>query len=157
MTAGRRQRGFTYLAALFLVAIAGVGIATMAETWSNARQREKEVELLWTGDQFKQAIGLYYERTPAVSKRFPESLEDLVQDRRFATVQRYLRRVYADPVTGRTDWELIAAPQGGIQGVRSRSTKRPVGRMSSVAAYADWTFTYQPQTATLGTKAGPAP
>ncbi|MGB3934164.1 MAG: type II secretion system protein, partial [Burkholderiales bacterium] len=115
MSSGR-QRGFTYLAALFFVAVAGLGLAVTGELWSHARQREKETELAWVGQQFRQAIGLYYQRSPGAVKRYPERLEDLLEDKRYLTVQRYLRRVYADPITGKADWGLVPAPGGGIMG-----------------------------------------
>lgn len=138
------QRGFTYLAVMLFIALTGLGLATVAESWSHARQREKEAELLWVGNQFIQAIGLYYERSPGGTKRYPESLEDLLEDRRFLTTQRYLRRIYADPMTGKADWGLVQAPSGGIMGIRSRSTSRAVGRMALVSAYSQWEFSYSP-------------
>ena len=144
MTSSSRQGGFTYLAILFVVMITGLGIASLSESWSHARQREKEAELLWVGNQFKQAIGLYYERSPGAVKRYPEKLEDLLKDSRFIATQRYLRRIYADPITGKVDWDPIAAPGGGMMGVRSRSDKKPIGKMSTVSAHRDWEFVYEP-------------
>lgn len=120
----RQQSGFTYLMALLLVAVTSAGAASVAETWAHARQREKEAELIWIGNQFKQAIGLYYQRSPGTVKRYPEKLDDLLEDRRFLTVQRYLRRIYADPLTSKAEWELVPAPGGGFMGIRSRP---PVG------------------------------
>lgn len=145
MSSGSRQRGFTYLIALLLVAVAGAGFVSIAEIWSHARQREKEAELVWIGNQFKQAIALYYHRSPGAGKRYPERLEDLLEDRRFLTPQRYLRRIYVDPMTGKADWNLIAAPGGGFMGVRSLSTKVSLrGLDSSAASYRDWKFVYEP-------------
>lgn len=115
------QDGFTYLAALLLIAISAAALASVAEAWSHARQREKEAQLLWVGNQFKQAIGVYYQRSPGSVKRYPANLDDLVEDRRFATVQRYLRRIYLDPMTGKAEWEVIGAPGGGVMGVKSRA------------------------------------
>jgi type II secretory pathway pseudopilin PulG len=100
----RRHSGFTYLSALLLVAVTGASLAAFAETWSHARQREKERELQWIGNQFKQAIGLYYQRSPGRVKHYPESLDDLLEDKRFVSRQRYLRRIYPDPITGKPDW-----------------------------------------------------
>jgi len=123
MRSGRpgRQGGFTYVFALVLLAVMGVSASTVAQKWSEARQREKQAELLWVGNQFRQAIGLYYHRSPGAAKQFPRALEELLDDKRFQTRQRYLRRIYADPYTGKPDWEPIHAPSGGIMGVRSAS------------------------------------
>jgi hypothetical protein len=80
------------------IALAGTGVI-----WHTQSRREKERELLFVGDQFRRAIGLYYERSPG-AKRFPKGLEDLVLDRRYPNTQRYLRRLYADPVGGTSGW-----------------------------------------------------
>lgn len=150
-----RQRGFTYLTALLLVAAVGSSLAAVGGLWSQASQREKESELLWIGEQFRQAIGLYYQRSPGAAKRYPEKLEDLLEDRRFLTVQRYLRRIYVDPMTSKGQWDLIAAPGGGIMGVRSLSDGRPVRERGGARRYADWTFIYEPPPAISA--AGPRP
>jgi type II secretory pathway pseudopilin PulG len=143
MSSGK-QRGFTYLAVLFLVALAGLGLAATGESWSHSRQREKEAELAWIGEQFRQAIGVYYQRTPGAVKRYPEKLEDLLEDKRYPTVQRYLRRVYADPMTGKADWGLIAAPGGGIMGVKSSSTAKSIRLLKDASRYSEWQFVYEP-------------
>ena len=132
MASGRRERGFTYLYALLMVAVGGVTLAAFAGAWSHAREREKQAELRWIGNQFRQAVGLYYERSPGAVKRYPEKLEDLREDKRFVTTQRYLRRIYADPTTGRADWRTVPAPGGGVMGVRSGEAEfvyRPVARL----------------------------
>src|SRR5216684_3886243 len=93
-----RQSGFTYICALLLVAILAAALAATGEVWSRSRQREKEAQLIWIGNQFTQAIGLYYQRSPGTVKRYPEKLEDLLEDRRYLSGQRYLRRIYPDPM-----------------------------------------------------------
>ncbi|MFY9316607.1 MAG: type II secretion system protein, partial [Burkholderiales bacterium] len=69
--------------------------------------------------------------------------EDLLEDKRYLTVQRYLRRVYADPITGKADWGLVPAPGGGIMGVYSTAAAKPV-RDLGAASYRDWKFAYEP-------------
>lgn len=146
--------GFTYLGLLFLIAIMGISMAGASCLWSVSSQREKERELLFVGDQFRQAIGLYYERTPGVVKRYPQSLEVLLKDSRYVTTQRYLRRIYSDPMTGRAEWGVIEAPGGGIMGVYSLSKAasikkgnfREVDRIfEGKEKYDDWKFVYIPQ------------
>jgi type II secretory pathway pseudopilin PulG len=151
---GRRaQRGFTYLAAMVLVALLGAGLAAYGETWTHAQQRGKEAELIWIGNQFREAIGLYYQRTPGAVKHFPRNLDDLLEDKRFLTRQRYLRRLYADPFTGKNEWGLVQAPGGGIAGVYSRAEGRSIGRavigrgvatLPHGVAYKEWKFAYEP-------------
>ena len=117
----KKQSGFTYLAILFAIAIAGVVLAETGINWSQAGQREKERELLFVGNQFRQAIALYYERTPGAAKSYPAKLEELLADGRYNPPQHYLRKLYRDPVTNLQKWGLIIAPEGGIMGVHSLS------------------------------------
>lgn len=147
------QRGYTYIALLVAVAVIGIGLAATSEVWSQSRQREKEQELLFSGEQFRQAIGLYYERTPGAVKRYPEKLQDLLEDKRHLPPQRHLRKIYADPMTGKTDWALVPAPGGGFMGVHSRSDGTPLKSANFAEAhasfegarqYSQWRFVYQP-------------
>jgi type II secretory pathway pseudopilin PulG len=156
MSAGSRQQGFTFAGALLLVAVLGAGMAAYGEIASHAAQREKEQELLFIGDQFRQAIRAYYERTPGAVKRFPPTLDELLQDKRHPMPQRHLRRLYADPMTGKAQWGLVAAPEGGIMGVHSLSEAPPVKTggfalrdraLEGAGRYADWQFNYRPATA----------
>ena len=154
MSSGKRaQRGFTYLAMLIAVALIGVGLVAGSEVWSHSRQREKEQELLFIGEQVRRAIGQYYERTPGAVKRYPEKLQDLLEDKRYVTRQRYLRRLYVDPMTGKPEWGVVAAPEGGVMGVYSLSTEKPVKAANfsqelmafeGAQHYNQWRFIYQP-------------
>jgi type II secretory pathway pseudopilin PulG len=153
MSAGSRQEGFTLAGALILIAVLGAGMAAYGEIASHAAQREKEQELLFVGNQFRQAIRTYYEQTPGAVRRFPQTLEELLQDKRHPMPQRHLRRLYADPITGKPQWGLIAAPEGGIMGVHSLSEARPIktagfaGRdraLADTGRYSDWYFSYVP-------------
>jgi type II secretory pathway pseudopilin PulG len=141
MSSGKCQSGFTYLTALLLVAVTGFGLAAISEAWSHARLREKETELVWIGNQFRQAIALYYNRSSGPVGRYPPTLDDLIEDRRFPNPQRYLRR------------GLIKAPDGGIMGIYSTSTRAPVKTVhnertgvtyTETAGYSGWAFVYAP-------------
>jgi type II secretory pathway pseudopilin PulG len=151
---GGRERGFTYLWILFAVAILGASLGAAAESWTTAQRREKERQLLFVGNQYQQAIGRYFEATPGPAKRFPPSLEALLKDPRFPGTQRYLRKLYPDPVTGSDEWGLVEAPGGGILGVYSLSEARPlkVAHFSGDAKdfegrekYSEWVFVYRPK------------
>jgi len=138
---------------MFAVAIAGLLLAAGSEVWLQSRQREREKELLFAGAQFREAIRLYYERTPGTVKRYPQKLEELLDDRRYLSLQRYLRKIYADPMTGSKQWGRVAAPGGGIMGVYSLSDKSPVKSanfdsgnegLTGGSRYSDWKFVYEP-------------
>ncbi len=144
------QRGFTYLGLLFLVAIMGLALTAVSEVWSTTAKREKELELLFVGQAFVQAIGDYYQATPEAAKKLPEKLEDLLEDKRSLVLLRHLRRMYVDPMTGTTDWGLIRVGNLGIAGVYSQSTDRPLRRAGSIGtlsladahSYQEWKFSY---------------
>lgn len=121
MAARHRQRGFTYLGVLFLVAAMGAVLASAGTIWHTARQHEKERELLYIGAQFRKAIRQYREQSPGEVKQYPGTLDNLLEDRRHAVVRRHLRKVFVDPMTGKAEWGLLQADQGGIWGVHSLS------------------------------------
>ena len=146
-----RQSGFTYLAILFAIAIIGVALAVTGTNASQESQREKEIELLYIGNQYRQAIMLYYERTPGAVKRYPAKLEDLLADSRFIQKQHYLRKLYRDPITNQSQWGLVMSPEGGIMGVHSLSEATPLKSANfdypnnvfeRANSYAGWVFAY---------------
>jgi type II secretory pathway pseudopilin PulG len=148
-----REQGFTYLGLMVMVLIMGVVLATAGVVWHFAMKREKEQELLFVGNQFRQAIKLYYENAPAQAQRYPAKLEDLLADPRYPSTRRYLRKIYADPITGTTTWGLVKGPNGEILGIRSLSKKEPVKKSNFSSAdkqfenkkmYTDWVFMYAP-------------
>src|SRR5205823_6154307 len=104
-------------------------------------------------NEFRQAITAYYEHTPGIVKRYPQKLEDLLEDKRYPMAKRYLRRLYADPMTGKAQWGLMQAPGGGIMGVYSPSEAAPIKSagfskanqsLADAAQYQDWKFFYSP-------------
>lgn len=148
------HHGFTYLGMLFVLAITGISLAMTGTLWSFTQTREKEVQLLFVGNQFRQAIGNYYERSPGVVKRYPHSLEELLKDNRYVTIQRHLRRIYIDPITMQADWGLVSAPDGGVMGVYSKSDLMTIKRsnfqlkdllLEGRQKYSDWKFIYEPR------------
>ncbi|NOU25002.1 MAG: type II secretion system protein [Methylotenera sp.] len=147
-----KNNGFTYLGLLFIIALMGVTLALAGTLYSFVQQREKERQLIFVGNQFKQAISLYYQRTPGNIKRYPQRLEDLLQDNRFVSLQRYLRKIYVDPITRTQEWGLVKAPDGGFMGVHSLSTGKSLKTSNFDSSnldfhnkthYSDWQFTYE--------------
>ena len=147
------QAGFTYIGLLLLIALMGASLAGTGVLWSQVQQRQKERELLFVGDQFREAIARYYLNSPGPVKSYPSKLTDLLEDPRQPTTQRYLRKIYRDPVTGEADWELVTAPSGRIMGVHSRAAGRPIKQrnfryryrgFADKAHYSDWWFVYLP-------------
>lgn len=142
-----RQRGFTYIGLLFAVAILGITLASVGVVWSAQMRRERESQLLFVGDQYRQAIGRYLQ----AGGTYPQSLADLVEDKRAPMPRRFLRRLYPDPMTGAADWELIQNADGGIMGVASSSQQQPIkvanfrpldAAFENAECYCGWKFIF---------------
>jgi type II secretory pathway pseudopilin PulG len=161
----RSEQGFIYLWAMFAVTVAGIVLAGTGQTWQIKAQREKELELLFVGEEFRAAIMSYYNGAQGGGAReYPDSLEQLLEDKRGAVPIRHLRKIYLDPMTKTLDWGLVEEPapedesgatrsniNSGIIGVHSRSKKTPMkkenfpehfAKFSEAETYQDWQFVY---------------
>jgi type II secretory pathway pseudopilin PulG len=157
-----RSRGFTYLTVLFIVAILMGGLALVGEVWEIWSKREKEADLLFVGNQYRKAIQRYVLSGKA---QYPQKLEDLLQDQRQPSIQRYLRKLYPDPMTGKTEWGFVKGPDGGIGGVYSLSEDKPLkvagfklrdASLEGAQKYSDWKFTYSPVAPPAAAQSGAA-
>jgi type II secretory pathway pseudopilin PulG len=144
------EGGFTYLGILVAVVVMGVLLTAAARVWTLTEQREREEQLLFAGDAIRIAIASYY----AHGHRYPNSLKDLLIDDRSPVPLHHLRRLYLDPMTNGTDWQLVAAPEGGVKGVYSASTLTPIKRQNfsdidktfaDSDCYCAWKFVYEPR------------
>src|SRR5574341_733670 len=150
------DRGFTYIALLAAIVIMGIILGATGKYWSNVMLREKEEELLFRGDQYREAIRLYMHAVPG-AVRFPSSVDDLLSDSKL-TGKRYLRKKYKDPITGEDFVEIFAVTAGQARrliGVRSPSDKEPVKQSNFPAdppyfkdfegkkKYSAWQFIYR--------------
>lgn len=173
-----RQRGFTYLGVVYMVAVAGIALAGSGILWSFESRREQEKELLFVGEEYRRAIAAYAAATPSTAEGatplFPERLEQLLVDTRSFPAAHHLRRLYRDPLSGKADWQLLRR-EGRIVGVASTDPRRPIkvagfargqDEFAGAGSYADWKFiaevtaptapTAQATQATQATQAAPA-
>jgi len=158
------QRGVVLVALLLAMMFTAVLALAGAETWATTLRREREVELLFVGAQYRQAIRAYYFGAPPGQARvLPARLEDLLEDRRHLVPTRYLRRLYPDPISGTADWGL-ALRGDRIAGVYSRSDATPLkqtnfDRADSAfegrGAYKDWVFQYVPPAQPIRRRSAP--
>jgi len=149
VTVNPRETGFTYLTVLFAIAFMGLGLALTGEVWHTTLTREREAELLYVGSQYRRAIERYYVSGP---RQFPRALEDLLKDPRKPGTERYLRKLYIDPVTGKSEWGMVKAPDGGI--MASTAFRRTLQKVANfgftnrefegASKYSDWKFLYNP-------------
>lgn len=134
------QGGFTYLMLIWWVALSGLMLAALAGNWSHAMRRQREAELVFRGEQIRQAIEAYHKViVPGGAMQWPNQLEDLLEDRRGPVPVRHLRRLWPDPITGEAKWGLIQEGTG-IKGVYSPSAATPLAGPEGVGQYKQWLF-----------------
>jgi type II secretory pathway pseudopilin PulG len=141
----RAQAGFAYLWAMLAVFLLGIYLAKVGTMWSTQARRERETELLHRGMAIMNAIQAYVQ----ANHRYPKNLGELVKDPHAPTLRRFLRRAYADPMTG-GDWALIYRENDkSLCGVYSTAPGEPLKQDGFVQAlamftdkksYADWQF-----------------
>jgi type II secretory pathway pseudopilin PulG len=171
---GRRagnDAGFTYLAVIILVAIAGlVGAATL-HVDALMRRAAAERELLEIGATFSDALRSYADATPRGQPQQPPSLQELLKDPRFPGVRRHLRKVFVDPVTGKAEWGIVYAGNvngkgSGVLAVYSLAVDRPLKIANFDARFqnfekkehlSDWKFAATGQTVVQQAPSGPTP
>jgi type II secretory pathway pseudopilin PulG len=144
----RRQKGFTYPAVMFIVAVMLLLSAAASAVWHVQQRRGDERELLFIGREYRRAIEQYRLRGGAQPQPFPKSLHALVSDLRAPMPQRYARRIYADPITHERKWGVLLAQGGAIVGVYSLGKGKPLKRQGfdtnerfdDAASYRDWRF-----------------
>lgn len=144
-----KTAGFAYIGLLVAIAIMGLVQASLAAAWQADARREKEKELLYAGNQIRQALNLYYAHSPAKSTRQPLQLEDLLLDPRAPAPERYLRKIFPDPITGKPEWGIIRGAGGEIHGVHSLSERQPLKQggfsradknFAGAQKYSEWLF-----------------
>lgn len=154
-----RQRGFTYLGLIILVAILGlVGAASLKATALLQRAAAEE-ELLETGAAFSDALASYAAVTPQGQPLQPPTLQELLRDPRSPTVRRHLRKVFVDPMTGKAEWGVMyLGDKVGVIGVYSLSDARPLKianfdtrflNMENREKISDWKFMMPQQAAMM--------
>ena len=145
---GRAERGFAVAAVLVLLVIIALGAQVTTIPTKSALIRNAEEELIFRGQAYAAAIESY--RTAVEGDdSLPQRLEDLIDDRRL-NGQRYIRRLYADPLTGGA-WNLLRDESGGIRGVASRASGAPrkkaffpkgLDAFATAASYKSWRFVH---------------
>jgi type II secretory pathway pseudopilin PulG len=96
------------------IAVMGVLMAAALPAWRTMMKREKEAELIFRGEQYARAIGLFQRKFAGA---FPPSIDVLVE-------QKFLRRKYKDPMTPDGEFQVlyqaVPVPQPGAGAPGSR-------------------------------------
>ena len=150
------QGGFTYLMLLWWVALAGVMLMALGQSWSMQARRERETELIHRGEAIRVAIEAYVSVPVGEGvSRLPNKLEDLLEDRRSGELRRHLRQLWRDPLTRGGEWGLVR-DAGGISGVHSLSRQVPLVPPAGVERYDQWRFVAEVQAPSTGRGASEA-
>jgi len=169
---GANNRGYAMAALLVGLSVMSVLMGVMMPVWSHAVQREKEEELIFRGQQYARAIGLFQRK---FANTAPPTIDLLVE-------QRFLRKKYKDPITnddfqplyanqqpqgvsspvgstrpGQTGSAQLAVPApgavqsgtgtgtgapGGIIGVTSKSKETSIKIYNGRTKYNEWAFVF---------------
>lgn len=113
----RAERGYAMAALLVALGVMSVMLTVVMPVWKQAAQREKEAELIFRGQQYARAIGLFQRR--AGPGALPPNIDVLVE-------QRFLRRKYKDPITG-DDFQPLLAGQAAPAGQPGTSGRGGAG------------------------------
>ncbi|MFZ1013013.1 MAG: type II secretion system protein [Terracidiphilus sp.] len=93
------EEGYILVAVIFLLAILILSMAVAVPRVRESIQRDREVETMHRGDQYRRALKLYYKKFNA----YPPNIDALVKTNEI----RFLRKRYTDPITGKDDWKPI--------------------------------------------------
>ena len=177
---GQSENGYAMAVLLVAISVMAVMLTVAMPVWKQMAQREKEQELIFRGQQYARAIGLFerkYANTP------PPTLDALTQE-------HFLRKKYKDPITN-ADFVPIPAGQGavsapgrggaastpgltpgqpttpilnqpvapvggrgGIMGVTSASKAASIRIYNGASHYNEWRFVYAPPSFTPGAGGG---
>jgi type II secretory pathway pseudopilin PulG len=164
--AANASRGYAMAALLIAMSVMAVLLTVALPTWRQTIQREREEELIFRGNQYARAIGLYQKKYANAS---PASLDVLIE-------QHYLRKKFKDPVSPNEDGEFQplyagaptpgtgagtgagsgtvagTTPTGrGIIGVASKNTSASIRVYNGHSQYNEWQFIPVQQSSRGGT------
>ena len=125
---GPADSGYALAALLVGLAVMGIAMSAALPVWSQAARRERELELLFRGEQYARAIELYQR---VFAGAYPPDIDTLIE-------QRFLRRRYRDPMVADGEFrivyqadvaELLGGPAAAAEGAgEAGSPERAAGR-----------------------------
>ena len=112
-----KQAGYSLLMAVFMVATMMLLASAAALRIDTQGRREREAELVWRGQQYQRAIGLYFRKFG----KYPTKVDDLVKQ---TNGVRFLRQAYTEPMNKDDgSWRFIyVGPNGQLIGSLRRTS-----------------------------------
>jgi type II secretory pathway pseudopilin PulG len=102
------ESGYTLLIVLLMVATILLITAAAAPNIYIQGRRDRDEDMIWRGQQYVRAIGLYYKKYG----KYPQTIDDLTNSNNQI---RFLRQAYKDPMnTDDGSWRLIYLGAGGV-------------------------------------------
>ena len=98
----RSERGYAMAAMLVSIAIMSLMLSAAMPVWQQQVTREKEAELIFRGEQYARAVGLFQRKFAGA---FPPDIDLLVE-------QKFLRRKYRDPMSEDGEFEILYQSTG---------------------------------------------
>jgi type II secretory pathway pseudopilin PulG len=95
----RHEDGFLLLGVLCMTMLLLLALAIAVPRMAESIRRDKETETVHRGMQYARAIRVYYTKYG----RYPNTIDQLMK----SDNQRFLRKRYLDPMTGKDDWRII--------------------------------------------------
>lgn len=155
----RNTAGVMLLALLIGLAISGIALMGAVDVWTMQSRREREQQLLFVGHEYRLAIQRYFYAAPQGTPRtLPASFQVLLEDDRYPTPVRHLRRLYPDPITGEA-WGEIRTEDDRLAGIYSLSEATPVKQagfsnadeaFTEQSSYQKWAFYFRGSSRLLG-------
>lgn len=122
-----QQTGFTMIELLVVMAVIGVLLSLAVPRYSNSVEKSREAVLRANLSLTRQSLDKYF----GDHGRYPDTLDTLV-------INKYLRSLPVDPITGSSATWVIVAPdmadKGGVFDVKSGAA----GNARDGSEYKDW-------------------
>jgi len=118
MQCRERERGSALLIVFLFAAFVAIMLYKEMPVMAFEAQRAKEQLLIDRGNQYKQAVKVYWTHFQG---RFPPSIDALENTNNI----RFLRHRYKDPLTGKDNWRLLHMAPGGMGLIDSKVNPMP--------------------------------
>lgn len=120
---GRRpkERGILLVGLLVSMTVMIILLTASAQSWATIMQRERELEVIFRGNQYIIALQQYAKEHGGA---YPMELEELLK--KGPTGHRYIRQLFRDPFDKKGEWNLLYLSPNG-KGAINPNARFPLG------------------------------